>query len=717
MLNKEEKLTGKAAVKKILEIVKNYKTTGSGFDFDSLDTKIEELKKRVDDLDTITAEEVREMWSELLKGEAIPDVEKSTINGAEVGKGAQFIKSAGSYMGGNYGVVSGTTDYYVELVKADLNTTAVNLQSASTSISFIVSGVGHIANKKGARTVLVTLAVREKAPCMRVEILSDPLGDNGLAEKYIDYGYYIENNVCHFCVKGPNGYNGMTTITLLTRNDAPMLRAYTFNDNFSYITALPEGSEWTRADIVDRGKEIADLKSYIGYTDPDIVGLHADFKNNVFTRLAGAVGLNGGKDFDKFNAFGGRMRCIVLDNGMIAATSYDAETSVPNGYYATTSEYIEYAFPGQNKNRYFIPANNCENGTIEGRDNAQVMVYQPKFWYKVVPLELEPIDGGIYGHAIRKANYYVSDTPKAGFELHPAFIRDGKEVDYILLSAYEGSVYDVSTSRYLYNDEQIADFTAATTGDKLSSISGAKPCSGATQQLTRANARQLAHNRGEGWELSYAATLSASQMLMIVEYATFDMQSAIGQGVVNRTVNVEGSTEKTGGTSNLGNASGKADNNNNYSEVSYRGEENIWGNIYKWCDGLNLYNPDAFAAGVRGQMYVADHDFADDKDAEPYKSTGIFPVYGNGYISAFGYSQEYDWLYIPVEQNGTSVSPVSDHLWNQNSGWKCPAYGGEWSREESAGAFCYHFYYHTTFRSMGFGARLVYIPISKGVVK
>ena len=52
----------------------------------------------------------------------------------------------------------------------------------------------------------------------------------------------------------------------------------------------------------------------------------------------------------------------------------------------------------------------------------------------------------------------------------------------------------------------VADFTAGT-GDKLSSIAGAKPCSGLTQDLTLPNARILAHNRGSGWELQDFLTL------------------------------------------------------------------------------------------------------------------------------------------------------------------------------------------------------------------
>ena len=65
------------------------------------------------------------------------------------------------------------------------------------------------------------------------------------------------------------------------------------------------------------------------------------------------------------------------------------------------------------------------------------MVEQPKFYYKVVPLELEiQTEGEDHGHKLRKARYYISDQPETGFKLHPAFIRDGKTHDYICKCLY-----------------------------------------------------------------------------------------------------------------------------------------------------------------------------------------------------------------------------------------------------------------------------------------
>lgn len=428
----------------------------------------------------------------------------------------------------------------------------------------------------------------------------------------------------------------------------------------------------TIGDIQELQKQIADLEAFIGYSADDIYGVEVDFANKKFTRLSGAVNRTPGEGFDSINAFGGRKRCNVADDGTVTA--------------------------------YYGDANYTTTGKNAAGTKVQVMVEQPKFYYKVVPMVLEK---GAKGMKIRKARYYVSDTLKPGFKVHPAFVENGNVNPYIYLAAFEGSLFDTSANAYILDDAQVADFAA----DVLCSIANAKPASGLQQNLTRANTRKLAQNRGKGWEQAYAATIAASQILMLIEYASFDMQKAIGIGVTNKTDDGSTSmTEYTGGTVSLGNASGAVTNANGYVIVSYRGEENVWGNIWTWIDGMNEQNPSTFAAGDFGTLYVADHGFADDTAASPYQDTGIHPAYESGYISAFGYSEDFDYLFIPVEYAGNSSLPVGDYDWNQNPGWRVTQLGGVWSNGAGAGAFCWHLNSSSGYRDRVIGGRLVYVP-------
>jgi hypothetical protein len=538
----------------------------------------------------------------------------------------------------------------------------------------------------------------------------------------------------------------------------------------AYIQSKKNGAQ-----INDIANQIADINSYLSYVDiynnallDDVYGVEVDYANRTFTRLAGTVGKTPGADFDSILAFGGRRRCNLADDGTV------------NAYYG-------------------------DPGYIEDGSNGQVMVEQPKFYYKVVPLKMEKndaaevvslaftagasADGNITitlngvafnvavangdtatavagkvrgttfagwttsgsgatvvftatkvgvmsettftdtgstgvtatitrtqpgyigkGYKLRKARYYISMTKKPGFKVHPAFVKNGVEVNKIYLSAYEGSLYDVSASAYLLADEQVADFTA-TTGDKLSSIAYAKPISGVTQDLTRRKCGILAENRGTGWYQQYAATAACTQLLFMIEYATMNSQTAIGKGVVDKPY-VEDSvnySELTGATTNLGNASGMAAGTNGLTSITYRGEENFWGNIWIFTDGINIY---CDIANSIHDVYIADNAFAESKNIDNYKNAGITLATRNGYVSAMAYSENYDWLFVPGEVLGDSALPVGDYFYQSatTNGYKVARLGGHWHHGLYNGAFYWRVTDAPSHRGRNVGGRLVYVP-------
>lgn len=483
-------------------------------------------------------------------------------------------------------------------------------------------------------------------------------------------------------------YNGVTV-------SSAYIQLYTTVGNSDNVNlAVYSGAYATIEDISALEAEIADLRAYVGYTDGDIYGVEVDFANKKFTRLAGAVGMAGGEPFDKVRAMGGRKRCNLTDDGVVVAYQGD---------------------PAFSSSGVLTQAVTVGDTTYPVGTKVQVMVEQPKFYYKVVPMMLERAsDTADQGWKTRKVRYYISDTLKAGFRVHPQFICNGKENDYIYKSAYEGCLWDKSAAAYIMDDAQVADFA----NDMLSSIANAQPVSGKTQNLTRANTRKLAQNRGHGWEQQYAAVLAGTQLLMLIEYGNFNSQNNIGRGVVNKPWLEDGVNyaELTGATVNLGNASGAVTNANGYNVVSYRGEENLWGNIWKWEDGLNIENPSTFAAddGQVGILYAADHGFTDDTGAAPYEDTGIrVPYIDWSYINAFGYSETYDWLFVGVEGKGNSSVPVGDCVKNINPGWHGAMSGASWNSGADAGVFCLDLDRSAGARGRGISGRSVYIPSRK----
>lgn len=422
--------------------------------------------------------------------------------------------------------------------------------------------------------------------------------------------------------------------------------------------------------------DMADVKGYIGMTDPDIYGVEVDWKNNKFTRLSSAIGKNGGSDFDSITPWN-RRRCNVTDVGEVVAYYGD------DGYTET----------GRLTQAITIGEKIWQVGTY-----VQVMVEQNMFFYRMVPISLEPANDG-YGWKVRKARYYISATPKAGFKLFPAFRRNSKIVTKIYDSAFEGCIFDASANSYITNDSVTVDYSA----DKLSSIAKAKPASGITNNFTRANGRKLGNNRGTGWAQCDFLIDTMTQWLFLVEYASMDAQTKIGKGVCDFTD--DGSTNMsltTGETSILGNESGTGRGTNGKMSVSYRGKENPFGNIWKWSDGLN-YN------GTTKHAYWADHGFADDTANDPYHDCGFALAGTNGYVSAFGWSEDCDFAFLPTETAGDSSKPVGDYHW-QNTGWRVALLGGGWNDGLDCGLCYWYLDGAASDRGRNVGGRLVYIP-------
>ena len=394
----------------------------------------------------------------------------------------------------------------------------------------------------------------------------------------------------------------------------------------------------------------------IQFDEMGIYGLRHKISTDSYTRLNNAVGKvanpNGAlNDFDNIMPWAGIKRCNLADDLSI------------NAYYGDTSY-------------------------IEDGSNGQVMVEVPVFYYKRYYVGTDDI------------YTYISPLPISGFKRHPWFYdANGNPVDKKYFSAYEGSLYDVSASAYILNDSQVADFTA-TTGDKLCSVANAKPCSGQVQNLTLPNSRILARNRGNDWQQQYFNAVSAIQMLFSVEYASFNSQSKIGLGVVNKAD--DGATNcsiVTGGTASLGNKSGKAVGTDGLVSISYRGIENFWGNIWKWVDGINISNTSAFVSKING-------NFASDVFSGSYKNVGQTLKNANGYFSKSILNYNTDFAFLPGDAVGTSNSYFADYFYQNGVGSFVALLGGGWSGGARAGAFSWSVDGGSSDRSRTVGARL-----------
>lgn len=449
------------------------------------------------------------------------------------------------------------------------------------------------------------------------------------------------------------------------------------------ITVDPTASA-TVAQIVDLQEQIDDVRSFVGYEEDNIYGVEVDFSSKKITRLAGSEHFTAGADFDALDPWGGRKRCILTDEGVRLAYRGDA------GY--TESGALTQAIT--------IGETEYPIGT-----KVQVMVEQPIFYIKAVPVKAKNATSG-KGKQYVKARFYISPTPKSGFSVPRAFYNmHGIPQDKIYLSAYEGSIYDTSATAQLLADEQVADFAT----DMLCSIAGAKPCSGLTQNLTRANVRKLCNNRGEGWQSHNIFAMAVTEWLFMVEYASLDPQRKVGQGV--STFTDDGATNMavvTGATAGIGNGSGIPDGGESGKcSVTYRGEENLWGNIWTWLDCVNI-----LAKGVN-EVWVTKIGTAPvDNTTDGYECLDAHATHSNGYVSSFGIDPQHPEILIPTEASGSDT--FADYVYQNYTydGFLIAILGGGWYHGSTCG-FSLDLTTASSTRSRALGGRLLYVPQSK----
>ena len=233
------------------------------------------------------------------------------------------------------------------------------------------------------------------------------------------------------------------------------------------------------------------------------------------------------------------------------------------------------------------------------------------------------------------------------------------------------------------------DWTA-TTGDKLSSVSGKMPVTNGT----RANFRAAAVNRATGWTQELYDIRSAVQLLYLTEYASFYSQSMIGAGISNvndwSAYNDYYPIVPTGKSNSYGNATCNVGTAAATCAVtlaanacmSYRGIENFYGHIWEWLDGLNVYE----TGGVhRAWVCNVAANLQDDVGAPNYTDLGVNIKADDGYQNAL---INISRGFLPaVGADADATTKITDYYW-QSTGWRVGCSGGDAYYGASGGVCC-----------------------------
>jgi hypothetical protein len=192
--------------------------------------------------------------------------------------------------------------------------------------------------------------------------------------------------------------------------------------------------------------------------------------------------------------------------------------------------------------------------------------------------------------------------------------------------------------------------------------------------------RAYAQNIGTGWGIQDFNLVSAIQLLMIVEFGTFNTQTAIGMGRTQLSGGdwADGSYYGLNGLSNsIGNATGNVSSGGMATDyMSYRGIENFYGNVYKWVDGINIQGRVPFISNSPAL-------FADDTFTSSYISAEITMSSSDGWQSTLAQTGT---GFFPVSVGAGSSTKITDYYW-QDTGNRVVRLGGNAIYGLIAGAF------------------------------
>ena len=254
-----------------------------------------------------------------------------------------------------------------------------------------------------------------------------------------------------------------------------------------------------------------------------------------------------------------------------------------------------------------------------------IMIEVSEFWYRRVQRE------------DKKFEIIVAPKYKAGFKPDPWHYVNGKHYDKRYISKYKLS-------------------------GNFNSLSGQTPRTNTALNTARTALQGKGMN-----ELTFQAQYSLV-MLMLVKYATTDVQAIVANGYS------EGNTYyTTGSADNVKGMDGSATAVTANESALALGIEDFWGNVWSYIDGAVCY---------AGKTYFKDVDTIQTDPivndlASWTATTSTYPNDGgrDTLITAIENDADYDWLFLPSADTNATTQTTNDSFWSAY-GLQAPVVGG-----------------------------------------
>jgi hypothetical protein len=197
----------------------------------------------------------------------------------------------------------------------------------------------------------------------------------------------------------------------------------------------------------------------------------------------------------------------------------------------------------------------------------------------------------------------------------------------------------------------------------------------------------------------------------VVQSITVDTPSAgstaivfDGSAVTVTTGNILYNTAwKNGFSSGITASSGVITANTDKYPMSYRGIENIYGNIYQFVDGVNITANQSWVCANAAQ-------YASNVFASPYEVLSYANGNTNGYVSAMGYDSGHLYSEFPTAVAGSATTYYSDYYYQSTSTY-IASFGGLWNDGSSDGISYWDLTHSSSFTGINFGGRLLKKPL------
>ena len=321
---------------------------------------------------------------------------------------------------------------------------------------------------------------------------------------------------------------------------------------------------------------------------------------------------------------------VLPESGTTTTANTDVKNDFDNIYPWSTIRSYNYDASKKKVTAWYGDSNFKFDGS-----NGEVLTFIPGFWYK-----REVVDGVEY--------QYISKYEQSGYSYSEPFSVGRYKI------SRASSLSNTSSSD---NGKVELMISLPSYGKGIGqAITDTISLDIDTETITSSNGRLPLTYQTIGEYREYASKLGSDfsqmdyhyyvlQMLYLVEYADYDSQSKLGQGITNPGDEV---TINMGGTDSLGMQSGCLANDGKTS-IIYRGMEDIFGYVAEFIDGINIKD---------GQAYI-NYDFttywSDTFDGN-YQALGYVNASSRGFITKLGYDSNNPLIGLPTAISGDNES-------------------------------------------------------------